>query len=121
MCTSAKKCLLSSLSSSLGCASARKLRLGRKRYALFGLGTQMTNLNFIKQYKPDTFSLILFFIVQLKIYCWRTSKTKFSYYHYMLIKIFDLYLYVANLYYHASPLSELLHNMVIPLLPDHRH
>jgi hypothetical protein len=32
-----------------------------------------------------------------------------------------MYLYVVNLYYHASLLSELLHNMVIPFLPDHRH
>jgi hypothetical protein len=41
MCTSAKKCLLSSLVLSLGCASARKLRLGQK-HALFGFDTQLT-------------------------------------------------------------------------------
>jgi hypothetical protein len=40
MCTSAKKCLLSLPDSSLGCASARKLRLGQKR-CTFGLDTEI--------------------------------------------------------------------------------
>jgi hypothetical protein len=41
MCTSAKKCLLSSPVLSLGCASARKLGLEEKN-ALFGFDTQIT-------------------------------------------------------------------------------
>jgi hypothetical protein len=46
MCSSAKKCLLSSFVSSLGCASARKLRLGRKR-CTFWLTSYIDYFSFI--------------------------------------------------------------------------